>query len=131
MKIDLIIVLVILAIHWFADFIMQTDEEAQGKSKSWKWLLQHTLKYSGTWVFPIVTLFGITKPNLQAHEYVLVTFYFTAITFLFHTIQDYFTSRINSRLWNNKQVHLFFVSIGFDQLLHYAQLLLTFYFLTR
>jgi hypothetical protein len=54
---------------------------------------------------------------------------FVWITFLSHTIQDYFTSRLNSRLWAKGDTHNFFVSIGWDQVLHYTQLLLTYYYL--
>lgn len=36
----------------------------------------------------------------------------------------------NGSLWEQKKVHEFFVSIGFDQLLHYIQLILTFKLLT-
>ena len=52
--------------------------------------------------------------------------YFPLITFITHTITDYFTSRLNSRLWAKGDVHNFFVSVGFDQVLHYVQLFLTY-----
>lgn len=107
-------VLIILAIHWFADFLLQTDKQAKGKSKECRWLLAHTCNYSLVWlgfifVFPI-------QPVLL----------FVLITFMAHTITDYFTSRLNSKLWAEGKVHYFFVSIGFDQLLHYTQLLITY-----
>jgi hypothetical protein len=54
---------------------------------------------------------------------------FSGITFVAHTATDYVTSRINARLWEEKKVHWFFVSIGFDQFLHYTQLLLTYHLL--
>jgi hypothetical protein len=57
------------------------------------------------------------------------SFYFWLITFVCHTITDYFTSRLNSRLWAKGDVHNFFVSIGFDQVLHYVQLFTTYYLL--
>jgi hypothetical protein len=50
------------------------------------------------------------------------------ITFVCHTVTDYITSRINSRLWLAQRVHDFFVSIGFDQVLHYTQLYITYLF---
>ena len=52
--------------------------------------------------------------------------YFVIITFICHTVTDYFTSRLNSKLWAKGDVHNFFVSVGFDQVLHYAQLFLTY-----
>jgi len=48
---NLIEIFSILLIHWFADFVLQTDEQAKGKSKNWLDLLQHTLNYSIVWFF--------------------------------------------------------------------------------
>lgn len=56
-------------------------------------------------------------------------YWFVPITFIFHTITDYFTNRLNSKLWAKGDVHNFFVSVGFDQCLHYVQLFLTYYLL--
>lgn len=39
---------------------------------------------------------------------------------------DYFTSRLNSKLWAQGRTHDFFVAVGFDQVLHYIQLILTY-----
>lgn len=50
---------------------------------------------------------------------------FAGITFITHTITDYFTSKINAYLWANKMEHTFWSSIGFDQFLHHLQLILT------
>lgn len=108
-------VLVILFIHWIADFILQTDKQAKGKSKNWGDLLSHTASYSLVWL-PIM-LFMLTPINVIL---------FTSITLVAHTITDYFTSRLNSKLWAEGKVHNFFVSVGFDQFLHYAQLLITY-----
>jgi len=54
---------------------------------------------------------------------------FCLITFITHTITDYFTSRLNSKLWEQGKVHNFFVALSFDQILHYVQLFLTYWFL--
>lgn len=140
----------IIVIHWFADFVIQTDKQAKGKSKNWKDLLSHTFTYS-------ITFFGLLSflnPLFNIGLTFYFGFYFFLITFICHTITDYFTSRLNSKLFpkffelkmsNNAYVdneiiafpkskfklHNFFVSIGFDQVLHYIQLFLTFYFLTK
>lgn len=131
MNMDLITIFSVLIIHWFADFVMQTDEQAQGKSKSWYWLLSHTLTYSGVWYFAAVFVIGHINPNETTAWYVISASAFSAITFLCHTATDYFTSRLNSKLWQEKKVHYFFVSIGFDQILHYVQLFLTLHYLTK
>ena len=119
---------IIILIHWFADFVMQTDKMAKGKSNNWFDLIHHTATYSTWWFIYIQFLWN------QSHntEWILLTtLKFTLITFIAHTIQDYFTSRLNSKLWAKGDVHNFFVSIGFDQVLHYAQLFLTFYILNK
>lgn len=116
----------ILIIHWIADFILQTDSQAKGKSKEWKPLLQHTFNYSLCWLIPILFIFPQNWTTLQ---YVTNSFLFAGLTFIAHTITDYFTSRLNSKLWAEGKTHLFFVSIGFDQILHYLQLFLTYWIL--
>ena len=137
----------IIIIHWFADFVLQTDKQAKGKSTSWGWLLGHTTSYS------IFTYFGIGLLYLYLfpHEAVKIhsfTFIFAVITFICHTITDYFTSRLNNKLLppttvltfgsntfgDNEMLaypkkaswHNFFVCFGFDQVLHYVQLFLTY-----
>jgi hypothetical protein len=118
--INIYIVLEILFIHWFADFVCQSDWQAKNKSKSWRALLEHTAIYSAIWFWPMLYLLpGDVSGALS----------FIGITMICHTIQDYFTSRLNSKLWAKGDVHNFFISIGFDQFLHFTQLLLTYYLL--
>ena len=112
-------VLIILFLHWVADFVFQTDKMAQGKSKNWADLLSHTVVYMGAFIPFMVITMGANG------------ILFCLITFVVHTIQDYFTSRLNSRLWKEGKIHYFFVSIGFDQFLHFSQLLLTYKLLTN
>lgn len=126
--IDLKIVLAIILIHWLADFVFQTDKMAKGKSKNWNDLLNHTGTYSVIWLIPIILLF---PKDWTTSQYVLTSLSFGGITFIAHTITDYFTSRLNSKLWAKGDVHNFFISIGGDQVLHYTQLLLTYYILTK
>ena len=95
----------LLCVHWFADFFLQTDWQANNKSKLLKALLRHTSVYSLCflpWGWKFVLL-----------------------TFITHTLTDYITSRINSRLWAAGNAHWFFVSVGFDQLIHFATLGMT------
>lgn len=117
-------------IHWFADFVMQTDKQAKGKSNNWNDLISHTLTYSLIWFIPlfIVIFSGYTREEVGWSQWTLL---FIPITFIFHTITDYFTSRLNSKLWIEGKVHNFFVSIGFDQVLHYVQLFLTYWFIVK
>lgn len=117
-------ILGILFVHWFADFVLQTDSQAKGKSKEWGPLLAHTINYSFVWLF-LVFIFSFT--NFYDIRIIL----FPIITFFCHTITDYITSRENAKLWEKNKVHDFFVCIGFDQWLHYVQLFLTYWYLTK
>jgi hypothetical protein len=113
----------ILIIHWFADFVLQTDKEAKGKSKNWSDLLSHTSFYSLFWLLCGIALLGVVGISNAV--------VFTLITFIAHTITDYYTSRLNSKLWADGKVHSFFISIGFDQVLHYVQLFTTYWILFK
>lgn len=125
--ISLKILFAILIIHWFADFILQTDEQAKGKSINMNSLLAHTFNYSLTWLIIGLIYNVIVLPGELI--YLLKLLKFVGITFIIHTITDYYTSRANKELWESNNVHGFFVGIGFDQILHYVQLILTYYLL--
>jgi len=125
----MLISFIIIFIHWVADFVLQTDWQAQNKSKNNFALLSHTSNYSMVWLLPMCLVFGKMKGGATTEWIVWSTLYFSMITFVAHTITDYFTSRLNSKLWSAGKVHYFFVSIGFDQVLHYGQLFLTYHYL--
>lgn len=123
----LIQIFFIIFVHWVADFVCQTDSMAQGKSKFWEPLLSHTGTYTLIWglclIFYTIAVFTQNENNVNsAGKWWL----FLLITFIAHTATDYYTSRVNSKLWEEKKVHDFFVSIGFDQCLHYLQLFICF-----
>lgn len=118
----------ILVVHWIADFILQSDEDAKGKSVYMKNLVSHTGAYSIFWIAPLMIygmIFSWSNPRIIPHYFHMV-FDFVIITFILHTITDYFTSRLNARLWQQEKRHEFFIAIGFDQILHYLQLWFTF-----
>lgn len=118
---SLYIIFSVLFVHWFSDFVIQTDKEAKGKSSDNRMLLNHTVTYT---VVSMVLLIGLNVLNTLVESII-----FLVITFVFHTLTDYFTSRLNAKLWAKGDVHNFFVSVGFDQVLHYIQLFLTLYFI--
>lgn len=111
--------LIVLITHWLADFVLQTHWQATNKGKNNVALSLHVFTYTLCWIFPIFFLAGAWTATL-----------FCLITFTAHWITDFFTSRLNGYLWLKGDVHNFFVSVGFDQVLHYVQLFLTFYLLT-
>lgn len=143
---DLIEIFGILTIHYIGDFVLQTEGQAKGKSKNWSDLLAHTITYSIFVFFTIGILYGYAFERGESNFWFCL--YFSLITFVAHTITDYFTSRLNNKLAPKEEVimlkfnseetlpfsrfpkgrsyHNLFVSIGFDQLLHYIQLFLTY-----
>lgn len=136
-QLNLIEIFSIIMIHWVADFVLQTDKMAKGKSKNWKDLLSHTTVYSLVWFIPFILMYmkdfhPHRNPPLLEKDLIFynngfpLLCLFVLITFICHTITDYFTSRLNSKLWAKGEVHNFFVSVGFDQVLHYVQLFLTY-----
>lgn len=126
----LIEIFAIIMIHWIADFIFQDEKWALGKSKNWGDLISHTFVYTLTWT-PFILL------GAWQLGYSIKMMWFIPITFVAHTITDYFTSRIVSKKFANKEygspIPNFgaFTIIGFDQVLHYIQLFLTYYLLTH
>ncbi len=117
-------ILIIIVCHWFADFLMQDEKWALGKSKNWNDLLNHTVFYSFIWIFGIMFFLSPVKSII-----------FAGITFVFHTVTDYFTSRIVSKKFERKEYGSSipnigaFTIIGIDQVLHYFQLFITYYLL--
>ena len=115
--IDSTIIILFLFIHWIADFVFQSHEQSMKKSSSNVYLLLHTSVYAA-----IITIFtyGVQLSGLFGAQYWFTPLIFGGIQFVTHTGVDYVTSRINKKLWNDKQVHSFFVMIGFDQFIHYV-----------
>ena len=137
----LIFVILVFWIHWFADFIMQDEEWAVTKSYDNHNLLLHTYTYSGMWfIAGLIYSFPAFWSELNSQDYfelmIKFVFVFPLITFITHTITDYFTSKETSKLYKNKKFGSsipnlgFFSMIGFDQCLHYTQLFVTYYILT-
>lgn len=109
-------IIFILLIHFLADFGLQTHEQATKKSESIKWLVYHTGVYSLIWLLASFVIL----------DNWLYSILFSLITFVTHSVTDYITSRIGKPFWKNNDFHNGFVVVGFDQILHYIQLFLTF-----
>ena len=129
-NVPLYIILVVIFAHWLADFVAQTDKMAIGKSTSLLWLTEHILAYTSViFVVGIITVILSDKSNLLPS--ILIVFCWSMLNGALHWIIDFFTSKINSVLWKNNQRHWFFVSLGFDQVLHYFCLFTTVSFILR
>ena len=100
------LVYAVLILHFIADFLFQSDYMAKNKSKDIEVLTEHAIAYA----VPFVIFFSIFYP-IWGLSYVV----FNVCS---HFIIDYFTSKLNAKLWEKQQVHWFFCSVGFDQLLH-------------
>jgi hypothetical protein len=132
-------VLGIIIIHYIADFIFQDEKWALGKSKNMNDLISHTLMYTLIWFLSFISFAGVNVLILGLHGdyygYTLKILLFFPITFILHTITDYFTSRVVSKKFANKEygspIPNFgaFTIIGFDQVLHYVQLFTTYFLL--
>ncbi len=123
MSINIYLILSVLLVHWIGDFVAQTDKQAKGKSKNWVDLLEHTFLYTCIWMAPALIYGGYNNISI----YLIGDF--LGITFLLHTATDFYTSRVNARFHEENKIHELFVSIGFDQILHYMQLFLTILYL--
>jgi hypothetical protein len=100
------IVISILTVHFISDFLFQSHWMAVNKSHSKTALTSHVVIYS----IPFLILFG---------------FNYALMNGLFHYVIDYFTSKGTKKLWENCELHWFFVVVGFDQMLHLILLFLT------
>lgn len=121
--------IVILVMHWLCDFCLQSHKQASRKHKDLGALLEHTISYSLPWVIVMAVLY-----HFQGVEWFFINAcLFAFITFISHTIIDFLTSRLGYSLLiearKKDNYHNYFVNIGFDQLLHTIQLLLTYLFL--
>lgn len=101
--------------HFIGDFILQSDYHAQNKSKSSLVLAEHVLMYS----IPFVLLGALIPVSLL----------WVFINAVAHFCTDFITSRITSKLWAEKKVHWFFVTIGADQAIHFTTLFVSYHLL--
>lgn len=113
---DLVIISLLLVTHFIGDFILQTDEQAKGKSSSNLTLFQHICTY----IIPFAVL-GFIVP---------ISFAFLLVNAVLHFCTDWCTSRITKKLWAEGKVHNFFVTIGADQLIHALTLIWTYEWLS-
>lgn len=110
------VIIFILLIHFLADFGLQTHEQTQNKSSDNLYLFYHVAVYSGIW---FIALLGHPYTE-KGGQYISL---FVFITFILHFCTDYVTSRISKKFFEKQDYHNGFVVVGFDQLLHYVQLL--------
>lgn len=103
--------ILIMLLHWVFDFIVQTHHQATNKSHSIKQLSLHILTYSSPFL-----MFGLP---------------FLVVNSVLHWITDFFTSKISSSYFKAGDYRRGFMIVGFDQLMHFLALSLSFYFLGK
>lgn len=109
----------ILLIHFFADFTLQTDDQSRLKSTSPLFLTYHVITYSLTWLVVVTIMY----------ESLYLGLIFSIVTFIFHWVTEYVTSKMVKHFFENEDYHTGFIVIGADQFLHYTQLILLYLFL--
>lgn len=95
----------IIWLHFFADFILQSDWMAINKSENLNALVLHGLVYGLPFLY-----FG---------------WYYACLNAGCHMAVDAITSNITKRLWLAEKRHWFFVVIGLDQAIHLSVLIAT------
>lgn len=99
------LLILLILVHWVADFVFQTDKMATSKSSSNTWLLIHVGIYA-MFLLPFGPVFAL-------------------VNFCAHLATDFVSSRATSHLWKKNDRHNFFVVIGLDQAAHLIVLILT------
>lgn len=125
--------------HYIADFIFQPEEWATTKSKSFVNLAKHTFVYTGVFyiAFCLYIVYRLEALRVPEPGYEHVWLWFFPITFVFHTCIDYVSSKVVSKKFKNNDLGGnvpntgAFSVIGFDQLLHYGTLFMTYEYVTN
>lgn len=105
----------LLALHWLADFVLQTNWQASNKSKRNDALAAHVCVYTLVLGAGSVLMFGWSMAWVC----------FVVANGILHFGTDYMTSRVSARFYAKQDWHNFFVVVGFDQLVHQTTLAAT------
>ncbi len=97
-------IIILIWLHFIADFLLQSDEMALNKSKNIYWLIFHGFVYGLPFLY-----FG---------------WLFSLSAFIGHVCVDGITSQLTSYFLQKEKRHWFFVTIGFDQVIHITYLIL-------
>lgn len=118
---DIVNIIVLLLVHWIADFLFQSREVAEKKSGSLSVLFTHVSIYTAG----IFLIYGYYALHIGDMNLIRIMPLLAAISFIGHFITDYFTSKWTTYLYKKGNIKGFFTVIGLDQFLHQAQLIIT------
>lgn len=127
--ISLPLAIYLLLLHWIGDAICQDGKTAVAKSHDPNALLNHVLIYATVLTWGIGSWLAVTRGNTNHTALILAEF--IVLNAAAHWLTDFFTSKLNARLWRAgvacrpPNLHWFFVSVLGDQLIHTSTLLLT------
>lgn len=116
----------ILVIHFLADFGLQTHEQAtrKGEGRSFwnRWLFYHVGVYTLVWG---AVFFFLPLPSeiQNVRGWVL----FCLLIGIPHYLTDWVTSRLSKPFFSSGDFHNGFVVVGADQVIHYLCLLYVLY----
>lgn len=112
--------------HFLGDFVFQSNWMAQNKSKNPEALMLHVLAYLAALAVGMLVcvIFFTTMTPEEAFFYFIG---FLIVNGLLHFLIDDTTSRVTATLYEAKDIHNFFVVVGFDQFLHQLCLFTTSY----
>lgn len=111
------VIVSVLAIHYIADFIFQTHEQAVNKSKSFYYLTEHSVVYG-----IVSAILYVPFLSWGIFERTIWTDLFPFYLIISHGIVDYFTSKWSSRYFFRQDYHMGFVVVGLDQLIHFVSI---------
>lgn len=112
------VAVLILFIHFVGDFLLQSTDMAVNKARSVKWLSIHVSVYTVVLLIGCMALFGAE-----------VAITYALVNGGIHLVTDFFTSKLNSNLFEREDKRWYYTGIGFDQFIHGASLLLTYDYL--
>jgi hypothetical protein len=113
----------LLALHWIADFVLQSHWMSVNKSKRMDALAIHVAIYTGVLLVGSGVIFGA--------RHILPLLLFVGVNGSLHFGTDFVTSRVTSLLWRQQREHDFFVMVGLDQLIHQVTLAATMWLIFR
>lgn len=114
---DIINALLLLTFtHTVADFGLQTQWQAENKSKSLEALSRHVLSYTLAMAGGYAVLCTFTNFELYMLPLFIV---WVGVS---HFLTDLITSKMSSAAWKRKKIKRFWCVIGIDQMLHTWQI---------
>jgi membrane protein insertase Oxa1/YidC/SpoIIIJ len=126
MNIPLNVIITVLVAHFIADWLCQSREVADNKSKDNLVLLMHCIIY-GMGIYFITGFFNAIFKYTSED----IIFLWAIINTVAHFMTDYVTSRLTSAMYKEQRYREFFLIIGFDQLIHGVWLFTSYAALTK